>query len=131
MGTPASRAPQGRVVAPWTSGGRPQAMPVPWMIGNNPEDPMKNSLAVLAVLAFAVLLVVGAPLMAGVTDDPAATGKVTAFEAGKSLSVQVGNDSKSYKIDAETKIEGELAVGKEVQVWVKEGVATKIVVKKD
>ena len=92
---------------------------------------MKNSLAVLAVLAFAVLLVAGAPLMAGVTDDPAATGKVTAFEAGTSLSVQVGNDSKSYKIDAETKIEGELAVGKEVQVWVKEGVATKIVVKKD
>lgn len=92
---------------------------------------MKNSMAILAVMAFAALLVVGAPLMAAVKDDPAATGKVTAYEAGKTISVQVGDDSKSYKIDAETKIEGELTVGKEVQVWVKEGVATKIVVKKD
>ena len=78
--------------------------------------------AVLAVLAFALLLVVGAPLMAMAKDDPTATGKVTAYEAGKSLSVQVGDDSKSYKINEETKVEGELAVGKEVQVWVKDGV---------
>jgi len=85
--------------------------------------------AVLAVMAFALLLVAGAPLMAMAKDDPAATGKVTAFEAGKSLSVQVGDDSKSYKINEETKIEGEVAVGKEVQVWVKDGIATKIVVK--
>jgi hypothetical protein len=85
--------------------------------------------AALAVLAFALLLVAGAPLMATAKDDPAATGKVTAYEAGKTISVQVGDDSKSYKLDAETKIEGELTVGKEVQVWVKEGVATKIVVK--
>ena len=85
--------------------------------------------AALAVLAFALLLVVGAPLMAMAKDDPTATGKVTAFEAGKSLSVQVGDDSKSFKINEETKIEGEVAVGKEVQVWVKDGVATKIVVK--
>jgi hypothetical protein len=90
-----------------------------------------RSAAVLAVLAFAALFVAGAPLMARVDDDPAATGKVTAFEAGKTISVQVGDDSKAYKIDAETKVEGEIAVGKEVQVWVKEGVATKIVVKKE
>jgi len=85
--------------------------------------------AVLAVMAFALLLVAGAPLMAMAKDDPAATGKVTAYEAGKTISVQVGDDSKSYKLSEETKIEGELAVGKEVQVWVKDGVATKIVVK--
>ncbi len=90
---------------------------------------MMNRGAFLAVAAFAVLAMVAAPLMATVTDDPAATGKVTAYEAGKTISVQVGDDAKSYKIDAETKVEGELAVGKEVQVWVKEGVATKIVVK--
>ena len=86
--------------------------------------------AFLAVMAFAALMVVGAPLMASVVkDDPAAVGKVTAYEAGKTLSVQVGDDAKSYKIDGETKVEGELAVGKEVSVWVKDGVATKIVVK--
>jgi hypothetical protein len=85
--------------------------------------------AALAVLAFALLLVVGAPLMAMAKDDPTATGKVTAFEAGKSLSVQIGDDSKSFKINEETKIEGEVTVGKEVQVWVKDGIATKIVVK--
>jgi len=100
-------------------------------VGKALEDFMKDVRigALLAVLAFAVLLVAGAPLMAMAKDDPAATGKVTAYEAGKTISVQVGDDSKSYKIDAETKIEGELTVGKEVQVWVKEGVATKIVVK--
>ena len=86
--------------------------------------------AFLAVLAFAALVVVAAPLMASVVaDDATAVGKVTAYEAGKSLSVQVGDDSKSYKINEETKVEGELAVGKEVQVWVKDGIATKIVVK--
>jgi hypothetical protein len=91
-----------------------------------------RSMAVLAVLAFAALLVASAPLMAArADDDPAATGKVTAFEAGKTISVQVGDNSKAYKIDAETKVEGEIAIGKEVQVWVKEGVATKIVVKKE
>lgn len=82
--------------------------------------------AALAVLAFALLLVVGAPLMAMAKDDPAAVGKVTAYEVGKSISVQVGDDAKSFKIDGETKVEGEVAVGKEVQVWVKDGVATKI-----
>ena len=85
----------------------------------------------VAVVAFALLLTAGAPLLAltGVADDPQAEGKVTAYEAGKSLSVQVGDDQKAFKIDGETKIEGELSVGKEVKVWVKDGVATKIVVK--
>jgi hypothetical protein len=97
------------------------------------EETMKDvrTGAALAVMAFAVLLVAGAPLMAMFKDDPAATGKVTAYEAGKSISVQVGDDAKPFKIDGETKIEGEVAIGKEVQVWVKDGVATKIAVKKE
>jgi hypothetical protein len=82
----------------------------------------------LAVMAFALVLV-GAPLMAIAQDDPAATGKVTAYEAGKTISVQVGDATKAYKITEETKVEGEVTVGKEVQVWVKDGVATKIVAK--
>ena len=83
------------------------------------------------VLAVAILIVVGAPLLALNVDleDTTATGKVTAYEAGKSLSVQVGDDSKAFKIDADTKIEGALAVGKTVEVTAKEGMATKIVVK--
>jgi len=86
--------------------------------------------AFLAVMAFAALVVIGAPLMASVVaDDATAVGKVTAYEAGKTISVQVGDDAKTYKVTAETKVEGELAVGKEVSVWVKDGVATKVVVK--
>jgi hypothetical protein len=84
--------------------------------------------AFLAVLAFALVLV-GAPLMAMAADDPAATGKVTAYEAGKTISVQVGDATKSYKLNEETKVEGDLTVGKEVSVWVKDDVVTKIVVK--
>ena len=84
--------------------------------------------AFLAVLAFALVLV-GAPLMAVAQDDPAATGKVTAYEAGKMISVQVGDASKAFKLNDATKIEGEITVGKEVQVWVKDGFATKIVAK--
>jgi hypothetical protein len=97
------------------------------------EETMKDvrTGAALAVLAFAVLLVAGAPLMAMAKDDPAATGKVTAYEAGKTISVQVGDNTKPFKIDSETKIEGEVAIGKEVEVWVKDGVATKIAVKKE
>jgi len=84
--------------------------------------------AFLAVMAFALVLV-GAPLMAMAADDPTATGKVTAYEAGKSISVQVGDATKAYKLTEETKVEGELTVGKEVSVWVKDDVVTKIVVK--
>ena len=84
--------------------------------------------AFLAVMAFALVLV-GASLMAMTADDPTATGKVTAYEAGKSISVQVGDATKAYKLTEETKVEGELTVGKEVSVWVKDDVVTKIVVK--
>ena len=87
-----------------------------------------NRVAFLAVMAFAALLVVGAPLMASVTDD-AVTGKVTAYEAGKTITVQVGDASKEYKITGETKLEGEVAVGKEVTIEVKEKEVTKITVK--
>lgn len=84
--------------------------------------------AVLGVVAFALVLVAGAPLMASVTDD-AVTGKVTAYEAGKSITVQVGDNSKEFKITGDTKVEGEVAVGKEVKIEVKESEATKISVK--
>ena len=91
---------------------------------------IRTSAGVVAVVALAVLLIAGAPLLAAAgADDPQAEGKVTAYEAGKSISVQVGDDQKQFKITDETKIEGELTVGKTVQVWVKEGAATKIVVK--
>ena len=57
------------------------------------------------VLAIALLLAAGTPLLALSInlDDATAVGKVTAYEAGKSLSVQVGDDSKAFKIDGETK----------------------------
>ena len=84
--------------------------------------------AVLALMAFALLLVAGAPLMAAVTDD-AVTGKVTAYEAGKSITVQVGDASKEYKITAETKCEGEVVIGKVVTIELKETEVTKITVK--
>ena len=84
--------------------------------------------AVLAIAAFAFILVAGAPLMASVTADDV-TGKVTAYEAGKTITVQVGDASKEYKITAETKIEGEVAVGKEVTIEVKESEVVKITVK--
>ena len=89
---------------------------------------MKSILAVSMVAAFAFLLVAGAPLMAATLED-SVKGKVTAFEAGKSMSVESGGAQKQFKITADTKIEGELAVGKEVEVWAKDGNATKIKVK--
>jgi hypothetical protein len=89
---------------------------------------MRRAVAATVVVAL-VVLAVGPLLAAALVDDPQAEGKVTAFEAGKSLSVQVGDDQKAFKITEETKIEGELAIGKQVQVWAKDGVATKIVVK--
>ena len=90
---------------------------------------MKSILAVSLVAAFAFVLVAGAPLMASVLED-SVKGKVTAFEAGKSLSVESGGAQKPFKITADTKIEGDLAVGKNVEVWAdKDGNATKIKVK--
>lgn len=90
---------------------------------------MKSALGVGLVWAFALLLVAGAPLAASDAEEPAAKGKVTAFEAGKSISVDAGGAQKQFKITADTKIEGEVAAGKEVEVWAKDDVATKIVVK--
>jgi hypothetical protein len=89
---------------------------------------MKSILSVGLVAAFAFLLVAGAPLMAATLEDTV-KGKVTAFEEGKSLTVESGGAQKPFKITADTKIEGELAVGKEVEVWSKDGNATKIKVK--
>jgi len=89
---------------------------------------MKSILTASLVVAVAFLLVAGAPLVASALED-STKGKVTAFEAGKSLSVESGGAQKQFKLTADTKIDGDLAVGKEVEVWAKEGVATKIKVK--
>ena len=91
---------------------------------------MKSALGVGLVLAFAFLLVAGAPLVASDTEEPAAKGKVTSFEAGKSISVESAGAQKQFKITADTKIEGDVETGKEVEVWAKDDVATKIAVKK-
>jgi hypothetical protein len=90
---------------------------------------MKSVLGVGLVWAFAFLLVAGAPLVARDTEEPAAKGKVTAFEAGKIISVESGGAQKQFKITADTRIEGDVATGKEVEVWAKDDVATKIAVK--
>ena len=80
-------------------------------------------------VAFAALLVAGPAMALALTEDPAAEGKVTAYEAGKSIVVGADTEKKDFKIDENTKVEGELAVGKSVKVFAKDGVATKIVVK--
>ena len=82
------------------------------------------------VLAAAFALIAGASLMAATADDPVAVGKVAAYEAGKHISVEVGKEKKDFKITADTKVEGEVAVGKDVQVWAKDGAATRIAAKK-
>ena len=64
-----------------------------------------------------------------ITEDPAAEGKVTAFESGKSITVGEGDSKKEFKIDENTKVDTAVAVGKEVKVWAKDGVATKITIK--
>jgi hypothetical protein len=90
---------------------------------------VRRILGIGLVMSLAFLLVAGSPLVAKDTDEPAAKGKVTAFEAGKSISVDSGGTQKQFKITADTKIEGDLATGKEVEVWAKDDVATKIAVK--
>lgn len=90
---------------------------------------MKKALGIGLVMSLAFLLLAGAPLVAKDTDEPAAKGKVTAYEAGKSISVDSGGTQKQFKVTADTKIEGDLATGKEVEVWAKDDVATKIAVK--
>ena len=86
---------------------------------------MRLAGTVMAVLA--VVLMVGAAAWAVQDDKPAAEGKVAAYEAGKSICVEVEKEKKEFKINAETKVEGDVAVGHEVKVWAKEGTATKIV----
>lgn len=87
----------------------------------------RHVLASLGVLV-AVALVAG-PAFALAAEEKV-TGKVTAYEAGKSVTVESGGAQKVFSITEETKIEGDLAVGKTVEVTAKDGVATKIVVKK-
>ncbi|HXG61349.1 MAG TPA: hypothetical protein VNO22_08245 [Planctomycetota bacterium] len=87
----------------------------------------RHVLASLGVLV-AVALVAG-PAFALAAEEKV-TGKVTAYEAGKSVTVESGGAQKAFSITEETKIEGDLAVGKTVEVTAKDGVATKIVVKK-
>lgn len=87
----------------------------------------RHVLASLGVLV-AVALVAG-PAFARAAEEKV-TGKVTAYEAGKSVTVESEGAQKAFTINEETKIEGDLAVGKTVEVTAKDGVAAKIVVKK-
>lgn len=87
----------------------------------------RHVLASLGVLV-AVALVAG-PAFALAAEEKV-TGKVTAYEAGKSVTVESEGAQKAFTINEETKIEGDLAVGKIVEVTAKDGVAAKIVVKK-
>lgn len=86
----------------------------------------RHVLASLGVL-MAVALVAG-PAFALAAEEKV-TGKVTAYEAGKSVTVESDGAQKAFTINEETKIEGDLAVGKTVEVTAKDGVAVKIVVK--
>lgn len=86
----------------------------------------RHVLASLGVF-MAVALVAG-PAFALAAEEKV-TGKVTAYEAGKSVTVESDGAQKAFTINEETKIEGDLAVGKTVEVTAKDGVAVKIVVK--
>lgn len=90
---------------------------------------MKQLLSYAAMAAFALLLVGGAASALALVDDKPIEGKVAAFEKGKSLELEVGAEKKKYSVDDKTEIKGEVAVGKAVKVWVKEGAAIKIEVK--
>jgi hypothetical protein len=81
------------------------------------------------MVAVAALLVAGPAIAFVVAEDPAAEGKVTAFETGKSITVGEGDSKKEFKIDDKTVVASEVAVGKEVKVWAKDGLATKISIK--
>ncbi len=90
---------------------------------------MRRILGLTLVAGLAFLLAAGAPLVASDDGEPAAQGRVTAFEAGQSIFVESGGAQKEFKLTPDTKVEGECAVGKEVEVWAKDGTATRIVVK--
>lgn len=87
-----------------------------------------KQLAWVAVAAFAALLVVGGSASALVVGDEC-EGKVVAFEKGKMIEVEVKGEKKAIKLDDKTEMKGEVAVGKNVHVWAKDGVATKVEVK--
>ncbi len=78
-----------------------------------------------AVAAFAFLLVAGGAVSALAVRDEV-EGKVLAFEKGKSIEVQVGDDKKEFKINDDTEIKGDVEVGKTVKLTVNEGAASKI-----
>jgi opacity protein-like surface antigen len=82
----------------------------------------------LVLAAFAAILAVGPAFAASVQDAPAATaeGKVTAYEAGKSITLGEGDAKKEFKIDDKTMVKDKIAVGETVKVWATDGVATKI-----
>jgi hypothetical protein len=77
------------------------------------------------VAAFAALLIAGAPL-AALTLKEDVMGKVTAYEKGKSITVESGGAQKTIKIDEKTVVDGDVAVGKAVKVTHEAGVALKI-----
>ena len=87
-----------------------------------------KQLSWVAVAAFAALLVVGGSASALVVKDEC-EGKVVAFEKGKMIEVEVKGEKKSIKLDDKTEMKGEVAVGKNVKVTAKEGVATMVEVK--
>ena len=88
---------------------------------------MKHLLGYAAVAAFAFLLLAGGASSALTVNE--VEGKVTAFEKGKSIEVEVGAEKKKFTIAEDTEIKGDVAVGKTVKVSEKEGKATKIEVK--
>ena len=90
---------------------------------------MKHLMGYAALAAFALLLVAGGTVSALALQDEPIQGKVATFEKGKSLELEVGAEKKKYTVDDKTEIKGEIAVGKAVKVWVKEGAAIKIEVK--
>ena len=89
---------------------------------------MKQLLGYAAAAAFALLVIGGSAGALALLDDPI-EGKVTAFEKGKSIEIEAGAEKKKYTVDDKTEIKGEVAEGKAVKVWVKDGVAVKIEVK--
>jgi predicted amidohydrolase len=92
---------------------------------------MVNRGLVLASLSvFVAVALVAGPAFAWAAEEKL-TGKVTAYEAGKSVTVESDGAQKAFTINEETKIEGDLAVGKTVEVTAKDGVAVKILVNKE
>jgi hypothetical protein len=85
---------------------------------------------VAGVAVLAALLVAGAPL-AALTIKEDVSGKVTAYEKGKSITVESGGAQKTIKIGEKTVVEGDVAVGKTVKVTHEDGTATKISAAKD